>query len=66
MVNMSELSEEMKKELEFTEDEKKELEEARGKPFTFDAECPETTPEKAVCFRRVNQRRNTTGVPAQT
>ena len=64
MVNMIELSEEMKKELAFSEEEKKELEEARKMPITFDADCPETTPERALRFRRVNPRRRTTGAPA--
>ena len=54
MVNMFELSEEMKRELAFSEEEKKELEKARSMPITFDAECPETTPERALRFRRVN------------
>ena len=54
MVNMIELSEEMKKELAFTEEEIKELENARKMPITFDEDCPETTPERAVRFRRVN------------
>ncbi len=64
MVNMTELSEEMKKELAFTEEEKKELENARKMPISFDADCPETTPERAIRFRRVNPRRGTTGAPA--
>ena len=54
MVNMFELSEEMKRELAFSEEEKKELEKARSMPVPFDAECPETTPERALRFRRVN------------
>ena len=60
MVNMIELSEEMKKELAFTEEEIKELENARKMPITFDEDCPETTPERAVRFRRVNPGRTTT------
>lgn len=64
MVNMIELNEEMKKELAFTEEEMKELENARKMPITFDADCPETTPERAVRFRRVNPRRTNTGAPA--
>ena len=64
MVNMIEMNEEMKKELAFTEEELKELENARKMPITFDADCPETTPERAVRFRRVNPRRTTTGAPA--
>ena len=61
---MIEMNEEMKRELAFTEEELKELENARKMPITCDADCPETTPERAVRFRRVNPRRTTTGAPA--
>ena len=61
---MIEMNEEMKRELAFTEEELKELENARKMPITFDADCPETTPERSVRFRRVNPRRTTTGAPA--
>ena len=64
MVNMIELNDEMKKELAFTEEEKKELENARKMPVTFDADCPETTPERAIRFKRVNPRRSTADTPA--
>ena len=64
MVNMIEMSEEMKKELAFTEEEKKELENARKMPISFDTDCPETTPERAIRFRRVNPGRSTSGAPA--
>ena len=57
MVNMIELSDETKRELAFSEEEKKELERARNMPITFDEDCPETTPERALRFRRVNPRR---------
>ena len=40
--------------LEFTDDELQELETARKRPISFDEDCPETTPEKAVKFKRVN------------
>ncbi len=59
MVKMIELNDEMKKELAFTEEEKKELENARKTPVSFDADCPETTPERAIHFKRVNPRRRT-------
>jgi len=58
MLNATEMSEELKKELAFTEEEKKELERARHMPITFDTDCPETTPERAVRFKRVNPRRS--------
>ena len=64
MVNMIELSDEMKKELAFSDEERKELENARKMPVTFDPDCPETTPERAIRFKRVNPRRNTAGSPA--
>lgn len=54
MVNVSKMSEEMKKELAFTEEELAELERAKTMPITFDEDCPETTPERALKFRRVN------------
>jgi len=54
MVNMNSMTEELKKELAFSEEELKELEKAREMPITFDKDCPEVTPEKAIRFRRVN------------
>ena len=38
----------------FSEEEMKALESARNREIVFDADCPETTPERAVKFRRVN------------
>lgn len=61
MVNMNSISEEMKKELAFTEEELKELEQARKMPITFDEDCPEVSPEKAIKFRRVNPPRRLVG-----
>ena len=54
MVKTSEMSMELKQELAFTKEELAELEAAKKMPITFDADCPETTPERAVKFRRVN------------
>ena len=48
------LTREQIEELAFTEEELKELENARSMPITFDEDCPETTPESAVRFKRVN------------
>ena len=53
MVNMNSMTEELKKELAFTEEDLKELEQARKMPITFDEDCPEISPEKAIKFRRV-------------
>ena len=54
MVNTTELTEEIRKELTFSEEDRKALERARSMPITFDEDCPETTPERALRFRRVN------------
>ncbi len=54
MVNITELTEEMRRELAFSEEERKELERARSMPILFDEDCPETTPERALRFKRVN------------
>ena len=40
--------------LALTVEEMKELETAREMPITVDDDCPETTPERAIKFRRVN------------
>ena len=45
--------------LAFTEEELEELKRAREMPIVFDEDCPETTPERAVRFRRVNPPRGT-------
>lgn len=54
MANAADLTGEFKKGLAFTPEELKELERARAMPITFDEDCPETTPERAMKFRRVN------------
>ncbi len=54
MANAVDLTREQINELAFTPEELKELERARTMPITFDEDCPETTPERAVKFRRVN------------
>lgn len=54
MVNLAEMNKELLKELAFTPSDLEELERARNMPITFDEDCPETTPERAVKFRRVN------------
>ena len=50
---------ELLKELALNEEEKKELELARKMPIVFDEDSPETTPERALKFRRVNPPRRT-------
>ena len=57
MVNLTGMTKEQAEELVFTEKELEELERARNMPITFDEDCPETTPEKAVKFRRANPSR---------
>ncbi len=54
MVNATDMAKEMMDELAFTQEELSELERARSMPITFDEECPETTPERAMKFKRVN------------
>lgn len=54
MANTADMAKELQEELAFTQKELKELERARTMPITFDEDCPETTPEQAVKFRRVN------------
>jgi len=58
MVNTSGMSSELVKEIAFSEEELKELEIAREKEIVFDEDCPETTPEKAMKFKRVNPPRD--------
>ena len=58
MANAVDLTKEVINELAFTPEELKELERARSMPITFDEDCPETTPEHAMKFRRVNPVRN--------
>ena len=41
-------------ELAFTEEERDELRRARTLPIVCDEDCPETTPEQAIKFKRVN------------
>ena len=54
MVNTNGMTKEMIESLAFSEDEKAALKEARKRPIVFDKDCPETTPERALKFRRVN------------
>ena len=54
MVNVEMFTDEQLKELAFTEEERKQLAKAREMPITFDEDCPPTTPERALKFRRVN------------
>ena len=65
MVSFNELSKRQIEELAFTEEALKELENARRMPITFDEDCPETTPERALRFKRVNPpRKGVTNNPA--
>ena len=54
MASAADPTRELINELAFTPEELKELERARTMPITFDEDCPETTPERALKFRRVN------------
>ena len=57
MVNAADMPRETMNELAFTQEELAELERARSMPITFDEDCPETTPERAMKFKRVNPTR---------
>ena len=48
----------------FSEEEKKELQAARLMPVIFDEDCPETTPERAMKFKRVNPPRKPEAIRA--
>lgn len=61
MVNTSGLTNETIEELRFSDAELKELEMARSMPIVFDEDCPETTPERAIKFSRVNPSRPKVG-----
>lgn len=61
MANTTDSTSTLAQELEFTKDERAELDRARTMPITFDEDCPETTPERALRFRRVNPLRGATG-----
>ena len=54
MMKKSEIMPEMLKELAFTQEEIDELNRSREMPITFDEDCLETTPKRAVRFYRVN------------
>ena len=47
--------------LSFTKEELDEIRLARKKPIEFDKDCPETTPERALRFRRVNRPKEVVG-----
>ncbi|MCD7715151.1 MAG: hypothetical protein LUI39_01690 [Lachnospiraceae bacterium] len=55
------VSNEILSDLAFSKEELLELEKARSIQITFDEDCPETTPEKAMRFKRVNPSRQTSG-----
>ncbi len=59
MANTADSAYKRVQELAFTEHERAELDRARSMPVTFDEDCPETTPERALRFRRVNPVRRT-------
>ena len=45
--------------MQFSEEELEEIKNARSMPITYDEDCPETTPEMAKRFHRVNPVRKT-------
>lgn len=58
MVNIDSLTQEMMDELAFSKEEMEALAKARSREIVFEEDCPETTPERAIKFRRVNPVRN--------
>ncbi len=54
MVNTRDMTKAMREELTFSKEEIEELMRAKTMPVTFDDDCPETTPERALKFKRVN------------
>ena len=54
MADMNDIGAELRKELALTSEQLAELERARKMPIVFDDDCPETRPEDAMKFRRVN------------
>ena len=54
MVNAADMLRETMNELAFTQEELAELERTRSMPITLDEGCPETTPERAIKFKRIN------------
>jgi len=53
-----EIAPEVAKELAFSEEELRELDRAKAKEIVFDEDCPETTPDRALKFKRVNPPRD--------
>ena len=56
MIRKNNFTNDQLKELAFSPEEKDELKLARNSPITFDADCPEVTPEKADKFYRINDK----------
>lgn len=54
MVNTDKMTAEIIEELAFSEEDFALLAKARNTPISFDEDCPKTTPERALKFRRVN------------
>lgn len=58
MVSTDKMTAEIIEELTFSEEDLTLLAKARKTPISFDEDCPETTPKRALKFRRVNPPRN--------
>lgn len=54
MANTNNVLEYSNKEFDFSEAELEQLKKARSMAIVFDEDCPETTPERAKKFKRVN------------
>ena len=58
MIISDEIAPEVAKELAFSEEELRELDRAKAKEIVFDEDCPETTPDRALKFKRVTPPRD--------
>ena len=47
------------KEVIFTQEDRMQLSQLKDRPIVFDEDCPETTPEMAIRFHRINPVRKT-------
>ena len=55
------MEKEQREALALSAEDREALEAARKRPICFDEDCSETTPERALLFKRVNPRRSSMG-----
>ena len=54
MENTNMINSNLAREIAFSQEEMDELNQARSMPIVFENDCPETTPLRALKFKRVN------------